>query len=92
MAWGIDFRRTGAKAGEAPMAQRQKIFIAYCYPDKKWLDRIRDHVRQNLSIEREDFELMPVLADAGGWGAIRRAFGEAKLDALIHELNEAIAA
>jgi len=23
------------------MAQRQKIFIAYCYPDKKWLDRVR---------------------------------------------------
>jgi type I restriction enzyme R subunit len=58
----------------------------------KWLDRIRDHVRQNLSIEREDFELMPVLADAGGWGAIRRAFGDVRLDALIQELNEAIAA
>jgi type I restriction enzyme R subunit len=58
----------------------------------KWLERIRDHLRQNLSIEREDFELIPVFTDAGGWGAIRRAFGESKLDALIHELNEAIAA
>jgi type I restriction enzyme R subunit len=58
----------------------------------KWLDRIRDHLRQNLSIERDDFELMPIFADAGGWGAIRRAFGDTKLDALIHELNEAIAA
>ena len=62
-------------------------------PDQqKWLDRIRDHLRQNLSIEREDFELIPIFADAGGWGAIRRAFGDTKLDALIHELNEAIAA
>jgi type I restriction enzyme R subunit len=58
----------------------------------KWLDRIRDHLRQNLSIEQEDFALIPILADAGGWGAIRRAFGDTKLDALIHELNEAIAA
>ena len=58
----------------------------------KWLDRIRGHLRQNLSIEREDFDLMPILADAGGWGAIRRAFGDTKLDALIHALNEAIAA
>jgi type I restriction enzyme R subunit len=57
-----------------------------------WLDRIRDHLRQNLSIERDDFELIPVFADAGGWGAIRRAFGDTKLDALIHDLNEAIAA
>jgi len=39
-----------------------------------------------------DFELIPVFTDAGGWGAIRRAFGEPKLDALIHELNEVIAA
>jgi type I restriction enzyme R subunit len=62
-------------------------------PDQtKWLDRIRDHLRQNLSIEREDFELIPIFADAGGWGAIRRVFGDTKLDALIHELNEAIAA
>ncbi len=58
----------------------------------KWLERIRDHLRQNLSIEREDFELIPIFANAGGWGAIRRAFGEPRLDALIHELNEAIAA
>jgi type I restriction enzyme R subunit len=58
----------------------------------KWLDRIREHLRKNLSIEREDFDLMPVLADAGGWGAIRRVFGDTKLDALIHDLNEAIAA
>ena len=58
----------------------------------KWLDRIRDHLRQNLSIEREDFELIPIFADVGGWGAARRAFGDTKLDALIHDLNEAIAA
>jgi type I restriction enzyme R subunit len=58
----------------------------------KWLDRIRDHLRQNLSIERDDFELIPVFADAGGWGAIRRVFGDTKLDALIHDLNEAVAA
>ena len=23
------------------MAQRRKIFIAYCYPDQKWLARVR---------------------------------------------------
>jgi type I restriction enzyme R subunit len=62
-------------------------------PDQtKWLGRIRDHLRQNLSIEREDFELIPIFVDAGGWGAIRRVFGDRKLDTLIHELNEAVAA
>jgi len=62
-------------------------------PDQqKWLDRIRDHLRENLSIERDDFELIPILADVGGWGAARRAFGDRKLDTLLHALNEAIAA
>jgi type I restriction enzyme, R subunit len=62
-------------------------------PDQgKWLDRIRDHLRQNLSIEREDFELIPVFSDVGGWGAARRVFGDTKLDVLLRDLNEAIAA
>jgi len=60
--------------------------------EQKWLDRIREHLRQNLSIEREDFDVMPVFSDAGGWGAVRRLFGEKKIDTLIHDLNEAIAA
>ena len=60
--------------------------------EQKWLDRIREHLRQNLSIEREDFDEMPVFTDAGGWGAVRRLFGEKKIDTLIHDLNEAIAA
>lgn len=59
---------------------------------EKWLGRIREHLRENLSIDREDFDVIPVLSDAGGWGAARRVFGEAQLDNLIHKLNEAIAA
>ncbi len=60
--------------------------------ERKWLDRLREHLRQSLSIEREDFDLMPVFSGAGGWGAVRRLFGQKKLDKLIHDLNEAIAA
>ncbi len=59
---------------------------------QKWLDRIREHLRENLSIDKEDFELVPVLSDAGGWPVARRIFGEKKLEALIMNLNEAIAA
>ena len=65
---------------------------AFTAEQQKWLDRIREHLRQNLSIERDDFELIPILADVGGWGAARKAFGGTTLDALIHDLNEAIAA
>ena len=65
---------------------------AFTADEQKWLDRVRQHLRENLSIDREDFEVVPIFADFGGWGVARRAFGEPRLDALLHELNEAIAA
>jgi type I restriction enzyme R subunit len=62
-------------------------------PDQQqWLDRIRQHMQQNLSVERDDFEDIPIFANAGGWGAARKVFGNGKLDTLLRELNEAIAA
>lgn len=57
-----------------------------------WLDRIREHLRENLSIDREDFDLMPVLSGSGGLGAARRTFGDEQLAELIDKLNEALAA
>jgi len=62
-------------------------------PDQQqWLARIREHLRANLSIDREDFDVIPIFADVGGWSVARKAFGGAPLDSLIHEFNEAIAA
>lgn len=58
---------------------------------QQWLDRIRVHLVENLSIDREDFDLVPVFTRDGGWPAALRAFGT-QLDALIQQLNEAIAA
>ncbi len=57
----------------------------------QWLERIRQHLVANLSVGRDDFEDVPVLHDAGGWGAASRAF-DGRLDELIDDLNEAIAA
>jgi type I restriction enzyme R subunit len=59
---------------------------------RAWLERIRQVMVANLSIERDDFEDQDALQRAGGWGAARRAFGEAQLAALLAELNETIAA
>jgi type I restriction enzyme R subunit len=58
---------------------------------QQWLERIRQHLVANLSIGREDFEDIPVLADPGGWGSANRAFG-GELENLIAELNGAMAA
>lgn len=60
--------------------------------EQKWLDRIREHLRANLSIDQDDFEAIAIFADAGGWGVARKVFGATKLKALLHDFNEAIAA
>lgn len=57
-----------------------------------WLERIRQVMIANLSIERDDFEYQDALSKAGGWGAARRIFGDLELATLLEELNEAIAA
>ncbi len=58
---------------------------------QQWLDRIRLHLIENLSIDEEDFEIMPTLEGAGGWGKANRVF-EGKLRELLSQLNEALAA
>jgi len=58
---------------------------------QKWLERIRAHLVVSLSIDREDFENVPILLDAGGWKPADRAF-EGRLGSLLHEINTALAA
>ena len=57
----------------------------------KWLSLIQEHLVTNLTIDENDFDLMPVFADRGGIGKARKVFGE-QLPTLIEELNQAIAA
>src|SRR5258708_37225103 len=58
---------------------------------RQWLDRISSHLIENLSIDKEDFDDLPVLSRLGGWGKANRAF-DGKLEDLISSINEAIAA
>jgi type I restriction enzyme R subunit len=57
----------------------------------KWMARIREHLVTSLSIDREDFETIPILSRAGGWRKADRAF-DGHLTELIQSLNEVIAA
>jgi type I restriction enzyme, R subunit len=56
-----------------------------------WVERIRAHLIQNLSIDRQDFDDIQVFSREGGWARANRVF-DGQLDALIHNFNEAIAA
>ncbi len=57
----------------------------------EWLERIRVHLIQNLSIDRSDFDIIPVFSDVGGWGRANKAFA-GQLPELLKKINEAIAA
>ncbi len=56
-----------------------------------WLGRIGEHLTQNLSIDRDDFDTIPLLQRSGGWGAANRVFG-GELATLLVEINAAVAA
>jgi type I restriction enzyme R subunit len=58
---------------------------------QQWLDRIKAHLTENLSIDKEDFDTLPIFSRAGGWGRANAVF-DRKLPQLIHSFNEAIAA
>jgi len=56
-----------------------------------WLDRIRAHLIENLSIDRDDFDEMPVFTRHGGWTRADQDF-DGRLIQFLREVNEAIAA
>jgi type I restriction enzyme R subunit len=61
-------------------------------PDQqRWLDKIREHLIANLSISKDDFDIIPLFANEGGWGKANRVFN-GELPVLIQQWNEAIAA
>lgn len=71
--------------------QRLTARATFTPEQQNWLGRIREHLIANLSIDEEDFENIPVLQNAGGWGNANRAF-KGKLPNLLKAFNEAIAA
>lgn len=57
----------------------------------RWLDLIKEHLTVNLAIEKADFDEIPIFTRAGAWGQASKAF-EGRLEELLRQLNEAIAA
>lgn len=57
----------------------------------EWLERVRVHLVQNLSISRDDFDDMPVFSHAGGWGRANKAFN-GELPILVRRFNKELAA
>jgi type I restriction enzyme, R subunit len=57
----------------------------------QWLERIRQHLIENLSVDSTDFDALPIFNRYGGWARANRVF-EGALPDLLKEFNESIAA
>jgi type I restriction enzyme R subunit len=96
----ISIVRYTAKNGELLTAERRvykalmkiKSGRSFTEEQNKWLDLIRRHLIENLLMEKEDIETLPIFTREGvSWGKLNKIF-EGKLENIIHEINEAIAA
>jgi type I restriction enzyme, R subunit len=56
-----------------------------------WIQYIKQHLIENLTLDKEDFEYSPILERHGGWGKFKKVF-EKDAEGLIVEINAAIAA
>jgi type I restriction enzyme, R subunit len=57
----------------------------------QWLERIREHLIENLSLDQSDFDALPIFNRYGGWARANRIF-EGELPDLLKQFNEGIAA
>ena len=65
---------------------------AFTEEQAKWLELIRRHLAKTLLMEKDDVDSMPIFTREGGsWGKLNKVFG-GELEAIIHEINTAIAA
>ena len=55
-----------------------------------WLQMIRDHIATSFHLERDDLDMAP-FDSQGGLGKMYELFGD-RMDPIIDELNEALAA
>ena len=95
----ISMIKHAAKDGEPLLTAEERVEGAFAKvvagktftPDQdQWLGLIKAHLTQNLTIDREDFETLPVFTRRGGLSQATRVFAGA-LDHLFDQLNEAVA-
>lgn len=73
------------------LVMRKIMSANYFSPEQiKWLELIREHLIENLTIDADDFEMIPVFTRQGGKSKARKVFN-GEFDKLIKELNELIA-
>jgi type I restriction enzyme R subunit len=79
------------RVNRAIQAVIQDMAVDLTPEQEAWLDYIREHLVQNLSLDLEDFDYAPVFERYGGRGKANKVFA-GRLSQLVQSLNSAIAA
>jgi type I restriction enzyme R subunit len=58
---------------------------------QQWMEYIKEHLKQNMTIDENDLKAIPVFADRGGFTRFRKVFS-VNYKEIINEINTAIAA
>ncbi len=61
------------------------------YDQLNWMNYIKEHLKQNFTVDETDFNELPVFNDRGGWKKFKKVFPE-NFRELLSQINEAIAA
>lgn len=71
----------------------EKITMKKDYSEEKmrWLELIKNHLIENLTIDKGDFDKIPAFTRIGGWNVANRIFGN-QLESLLHTINTEMAA
>jgi type I restriction enzyme R subunit len=72
------------------LADQEKAGAMFTTEQRCWLDAIKDHIANSLSIEQDDFESVP-FSQIGGLGRAYELFGD-RLSEIIEDLNARLAA
>ena len=75
---------------QAWLSEQETAGVRFTVQQRRWLDAIRDHIANSLSIGQDDFDYAPFNV-MGGLGEAYAQFGD-RLTGILDELNERLAA
>jgi type I restriction enzyme, R subunit len=80
---------TAEERVDRAMSQVQALHM-FTGEQQQWLQLIREHLVKNLTIELDDFDLMPIFSDRGGLGRAKRLF-DPNLHSMLKQINKELA-
>jgi type I restriction enzyme R subunit len=90
-----------AAQGDPLLTAEQRVNKAFmkvksdrCFSEEqeRWLELVRQHLTTNLLMEKEDIDYLPIFTRAGAsWVRLNNVFG-GEPEAILGEINEAVAA